>query len=42
MWLQTDSGILNLIVLSIIWKTVKSAAFATGGNFDEFKIGSGT
>jgi hypothetical protein len=28
-----------LIVLSIIWKTIKSAASTTGGNFDEFKIG---
>jgi hypothetical protein len=28
-----------LIVLSIIWKTIKSAASTTGCNFDEFKIG---
>jgi hypothetical protein len=28
-----------LIVLWIIWKTIKSAATTTGGNFDEFKIG---
>jgi hypothetical protein len=28
-----------LIVLSIFWKTIKSAASITGGNFDEFKIG---
>jgi hypothetical protein len=27
-----------LIVLSIIWKTNKSAASTTGGNFDEFEI----
>jgi hypothetical protein len=27
-----------LIVLSIIWKTIKSAAYTTGGNFDELKI----
>jgi hypothetical protein len=27
-----------LIVLSIIYKTIKSAASTTGGNFDEFKI----
>jgi hypothetical protein len=28
-----------LIVLSIIQKTIKLAAFTTAGNFDEFKIG---
>jgi hypothetical protein len=28
-----------LIVLSIIYKTIKSAASTTGGYFDEFKIG---
>jgi hypothetical protein len=28
-----------LIVLSIIEKTIKSAASTTGDNFDEFKIG---
>jgi hypothetical protein len=28
-----------LILFSIIWKTMKSAASTTGGNFDEFKIG---
>jgi hypothetical protein len=28
-----------LIVLSIIWRTIISAASTTGGNFDEFKIG---
>jgi hypothetical protein len=28
-----------LIVLSIIWKTIKLAAFTAGGNYDEFHIG---
>jgi hypothetical protein len=28
-----------LIVLSTVYKTIKSAASTTGGNFDEFKIG---
>jgi hypothetical protein len=28
-----------LVVLSIICKTIKSAASTKGGNFDEFKIG---
>jgi hypothetical protein len=28
-----------VIVLSVIWKTNKSAASTTGGNFDEFKMG---
>jgi hypothetical protein len=28
-----------LIVLSIIWKTIKSAASTTVGNFGEFKLG---
>jgi hypothetical protein len=30
-----------MIVLSIILKTIKSAASTTAGNFDEFKIGGG-
>jgi hypothetical protein len=28
-----------LIVLSIIWETIKSTTSTTGGKFDEFKIG---
>jgi hypothetical protein len=28
-----------MIVLSIIWKTIKSAASTTRGSIDEFKIG---
>jgi hypothetical protein len=28
-----------MVILPIIWKTIKSAASTTGGNFDEFKIG---
>jgi hypothetical protein len=28
-----------MIVLSIIYKTIKSASSTTGGNFGEFKIG---
>jgi hypothetical protein len=28
-----------LFVLSIIWKTIKSAPSIIGGNSDEFKIG---
>jgi hypothetical protein len=28
-----------LIVLSIIWKTIKSTVSTTGGNFDELKSG---
>jgi hypothetical protein len=28
-----------LFILSITWKTIKSAASTTGENFDELKIG---
>jgi hypothetical protein len=36
---QLNFEFLIVIVMSIIWKTIKSAASTTGGNFDEFRIG---